>query len=163
MQTTDLAVFNAEAESLIKNELIVKIGENLQLKAAEVLEGAVLGVYLHANKKVAAVVTLSGGAEALANDLAMQVAAMMPKYLAPTDVPNEVMEKEKEIYREQLRGEGKPEAIWDKIIEGKLNKFYEETCLLNQYFIKEDKTKIADLLAAAGADVKITKFARYAV
>lgn len=140
--------FKSWADKQIK-ELVLKIGENIQLSAFGVFDGAVVGQYIHSNKKVAGIVVLSGGEQSVAEDIAMQIAAMSPKWLKPEEVDADVLAKEKEIYREQLLGEGKPEAMIDKITEGKLNKFYEENCLLNQVFIKDDGKKIKDLLAGA--------------
>lgn len=147
--STGLDEFKSWADGVIKNELVVKIGENLQLADCAVIEGSVIGTYLHFNRKTAAVVSLEGGDQALANDIAMHAAAMGPKWLKSEDVPAEVIDKEKEIYAELLRQEGKPEAIWEKIMAGKLAKFYEDNCLLNQVFVKDDTKKISDLLGAS--------------
>lgn len=151
--------FGSWAEAVIKNELVVKIGENIKLGKYEILSGAVIGSYLHANKKIAAIVVLSGGSDALAGDIAMHISALNPLYLDIQDIPPAVLEKEKEIYREQLKQQGKPENIWDKIIEGKLAKYYEDNCLLKQVFIKDENKKIGDLLAG----VKIKQLSRYQV
>ncbi|MFA5076100.1 MAG: translation elongation factor Ts [Patescibacteria group bacterium] len=159
---TDLEPFKTWADEKIKNELIIKIGENMRLGSCGVHSGDLIGSYLHSNKKVAAVVIMKKGNQELANDLAMQVAAMSPKYLAPADVASEELEKEKEIYREQLKNEGKPAAIWDKIIAGKLDKYYSEVCLLKQVFIKDDKMTIEALLKANG-DAEIESFSRYQI
>jgi elongation factor Ts len=150
--------FKSWSEEKIK-ELVLKIGENIQLADFGIFEGAVVGTYIHSNKKVAGVCVLSAGDQETANDIAMQIAAMSPKWLNPESVENEIIEKEKEIYREQLKGEGKPEQIWDKIIDGKLAKFYEENCLTNQIFIKDDSKKIKDLLA----DNTITDWKKFQV
>lgn len=153
--------FKIWSDEFIKNELIVKIGENLQISYSKIFTGDILGSYIHSNKKVGAVVVLVGGNQDLANDLAMQVVAMSPQYIKSADIPTEIIEKEKDIYREQLKNEGKPEQIWDKIIEGKLNKYYEEVCLVNQLFIKDEDKKINDLLSEAGATVQ--DFAKFQV
>lgn len=150
--------FKSWADQKIKDELVVKIGENIQLSNIEVVEGSVIGTYLHSNKKAAGVVVLSAGDEELANDLAMQVVAMEPKYISPSDIPAEELEKEKEIYREQMKNEGKPAGIIDKIINGKLQKYYEDVCLLNQAFIKDDEKKVEALIKEKGADIKVVKF-----
>lgn len=154
--------FKTSADQKIKDELIVKIGENLQLSICDIVEGEVVGTYLHSNKKVAAVVVLTAGTQELANDLAMQIVAMSPKYIKPEDVDKAEIEKEKEIYREQLKGEGKSEAIWPKIIEGKVNKFFTEVCLLKQPFIKDDKISIEKLLEQNGGG-EIVSFKRYQI
>lgn len=152
--------FKSWAEENIKAELVIKIGENIQLGDFGIIEGEVIGVYLHSNKKTGAVVVLTGGDEEVANDMAMQVVAMSPKYLKPADVPASEIEKEKEIYRDQMKDENKPADIVEKIIEGKLNKFYNEVCLNNQQFIKDDSKKISDLL---GADESIKEFKKFSV
>ncbi len=155
--------FKAWAEDKIKNELIVKIGENIQLVIAEIIKGEVIGTYLHSNKKIVSVVVLSSGNRELAIDLAMQIAAMSPKYIKPEDIQAQEIEKEKEIYREQLKGEGKPEAMWDKIIPGKLNKYYQEVCLLKQAYIKDDKITIEQLIKKQGDDIQVLKFSRFQI
>ena len=84
----------------------------------------------------------------LGHDVAMQIAAAKPEYVAPEDVPADVLEREKSVYREQLLAEGKPVAIIDKILEGKVCKFYEQVCLLEQPWIRDDEKKIKDLVIA---------------
>lgn len=137
--------FKSWADEQIK-ELILKIGENIQLSAYGVFEGDIVGQYVHSNKKIAGIVVLNKGEQSVAEDIAMQIVAMSPKWLKPEEVDIDILNKEKEIYREQLLSEGKPEAMIEKIVGGKLNKFYEENCLLNQVFIKDDSKKIKDLL-----------------
>ena len=92
----------------------------------------------------------------LARDIAMHIAASNPLYMSPDEVPAKVIEKEKDVYREQLLKEGKPEAMLDKIMVGKINKFYGEVCLLKQEFIKDDKKKVEEILG----DAKIEAFSR---
>lgn len=150
--------FKAYATDTI-NDLVIKIGENIQIAGQGIYEGALVGRYLHANKKVAGVIVLSAGEVEAANDVAMQIAAMAPKWLKPEEVDADVLAKEKEIYTEQLKSEGKPEAMIEKILVGKLNKFYEENCLINQVFIKDDTKKIKDLLGEA----EIIAWARFSV
>ena len=165
--TIELAEFEKIAQEKIQNELIVKIGENIKLAFAEVITGELIGVYLHSNKKLASIVILAGGNNELALDLAMQITAMSPKFISPQDVPATEIEKEKAIYREQLKNEGKNEAMWDKIIPGKLNKYYAEVCLLNQPFIKDDKMTVGDLIKQTaktmGEEIKVEKFTRYKI
>lgn len=100
----------------------------------------------------------------LARDLAMHIAAADPKYLDPESVPADVLEKEKAIYAEQAANEGKPEKVVEKIVEGKLRKFYETVCLVEQGFVKDPDVKIKDLLnekvAKIGESIKIGKFVR---
>ena len=89
----------------------------------------------------------------------MQIAASGPRYIYSSEVPEEEIEKEKEIYREQLLKEGKPENIMDKILEGKIKKYFEEVCLIEQEYIKDDKQKVKDILKEA----KVENFIRYSL
>ena len=146
--------FQSWATQYIQDELIVKIGENLRLTNFDIFEGDTVGTYLHSNNKVAAVVVLKGGSLDLANAISMHIAAMAPKYLSPEDVPVEVVDKEKEIYAEQLSQESKPADVLAKIMEGKVNKFYTEVCLLKQLYIKDDKKSIEKLLAESKASIE---------
>ncbi len=101
----------------------------------------------------------------LVKDVAMQIAATNPVYVNPDEVPEEVLEKERGIYRDQLKAEGKPEKMWDKIIPGKLKKYYEEVCLTEQKFIKDQNITVATLvnnmIAKTGENIKIRRFARF--
>jgi len=95
------------------------------------------------------------------------VAAMNPIYLSPEQIPAEVVEQERSIYREQLRGEGKPEKMWNKIIEGKLEKYYCEVCFLQQPFVKDDSQTIAQRIQTAiaklGENIQVTAFSRLTI
>lgn len=101
----------------------------------------------------------------LAKDVAMQIAATNPVYVNPEEVPEDIIEKERGIYRDQLKTEGKPEKMWDKIIPGKLKKYYEEVCLTEQKFIKDQNitvgTLVNNLIAKTGENIKIRRFARF--
>jgi len=103
----------------------------------------------------------------LAHDLAMQVAAANPLYLEPGEIPAEVIEREKRIYAEQLAAEGKTGPMVEQIIAGKLNKFYQEVCLMQQPFFKDDKKIVADVIteaiAAIGENIKVKRFVRFAL
>lgn len=103
----------------------------------------------------------------LAHDLAMQVAAANPVYISPEDVPAEVVENEKHIYAEQLKAEGKQGAMTEKIIQGKLEKYYAEACLLKQPFFKNDKQTVQEVIngviAALGENIKVRRFARFSL
>ncbi len=158
-------------------ELMRKKGEKIALKKKDrqASEG-VIGHYVHSNGKVAALVELAcetdfvarnDAFKNLAHELAMQVAAANPSYVSSSDVPEEVKMKEKEIYKEQLKNEGKPEAMLEKIAEGKLQKFYEEMCLLNQPFFKDEKKTVQDLITDAvtqmGENIHINRFVRFSM
>ncbi len=103
--------------------------------------------------------------QTMAKDIAMHIAASNPLYLRPEEIPAEALEREKEIYRSQLKEEKKPEKIWDKIIEGKLNKFYEDVCLTHQKFIKNTDINVETLnnnmIAKTGENIIIRRFARF--
>lgn len=103
--------------------------------------------------------------QTLAKDLAMHVAAANPLYLKPDDIPAPALEREKEIYRSQASQEGKPEKIWEKIIEGKLKKYYEDVCFLEQKFVKNPDitvgTLVKELMAKTGENIVVRRFARF--
>jgi elongation factor Ts len=136
----------------------------------------VIGVYVHHGNRVAAMVELNCETDfvartdefqALVHDLAMQVAATQPQYLTREDIPLEVIESEKQVYRAQMEGQGKPEHILDRIIAGKLEKFYQETCLMEQAFIKDEDTTIEELIKSAvakmGENIVLRRFIRYQI
>ncbi|TSC57026.1 MAG: elongation factor T [Parcubacteria group bacterium Gr01-1014_18] len=138
-------------------------------------EGLV-GMYLHANGKVATMVEVRCETDfvarneefkELAKDLAMQAAAGNPLFVSIASVPTEAVEKEKEILREQLRKEGKKEEMLDKILEGKLKTYYQDNCLLEQKFIKDDTKTVSDLvkekIARLGEKIEVTRFTRYQI
>jgi len=141
----------------------------------EVTQGIVAS-YIHSNKKIGVLVELltvtdfvarNEGFEALAKELSMQIAAVNPLYIKVEDVPREVVEKEREIYREQMKDSGKPQNVIEKIVDGKLNKFYTDVCLLEQEYIKDSSVKIKDLIkqkiAAFGENIEIGRFVRYQI
>jgi elongation factor Ts len=103
--------------------------------------------------------------QTMARDLAMHVAASNPVYVKADEIPADALEREKAIYREQLTAEKKPEKIWDKIIEGKLKKFYEDVCLMDQKFIKNTDitvaTLVSNMIAKTGENIIVKRFARF--
>ena len=136
------------------------IGEKLAAKRLAVVFGESVAAYSHLGGKMGVIIALDkAGKESLAADIAMQVAAANPKYLDSTQVDPAELDKEKEIYREQLAKEGKPEAILEKILEGKVAKYYSEVCLVDQEYIKDDKKKVKDILGEA----KILDFKRFSL
>lgn len=141
----------------------------------EASEGIVAS-YIHSNNKVGVLLELrtvtdfvarNDDFHQLAKELCMQVAAAMPEYVSAEDVPEEVVAKEKEIYREQMKDSGKPDNVIEKIIEGKLKKFFSEVCLLEQNYIKDDKVVIKDLIkekvATYGENIEVGRFTRYQI
>jgi len=136
------------------------IGEKMAIKRFDIIKGATVAAYSHLGGKMGVLVALDQpGKNELAMDIAMQVAAANPKYLVPAEVEAKEMEKEKEIYKEQLLKEGKPAEMVDKIVLGKMGKYYSEVCLTEQEFIKDDKKKVKDILGGAN----ILKFVRYSL
>jgi len=163
---------NGDIEKAI--ELLRKRGQKIaaEKQSREAKEGWI-GHYIHTNGKVAALVELycetdfvarNAEFKELAHNIAMQIAAMNPSYLSPHDVPEEEKEKEREIYREQMINDKKPKNIIDKIIEGKLSKFYSEICLLKQPYFQDEKKTIEDLvtekISKLGEKIEIGKFVR---
>ena len=155
-------------------EFLRKKGQKMSAKRAERVAGeGFIGSYVHSNGKVASMVSLrcetdfvarNSEFQSLAKDLAMHITAANPLYIKPEDIPLPVIEKEKEIYIEDIKREQKPESMAEKIIQGKLEKFFEDACLLNQKFIKDDSKKIKDLIdeatAKIGEKIEISGFSR---
>lgn len=162
---TDMTV-----EALLQ-EKVLTIGENLQIRRFEYFDTACVG-YVHAGGKIGVIVTFntyldpaSDAFVAYGKDVAMQIAAMNTQYLNSEAVPADVLEHEKKIMRELVMNEGKPEAIADRIVEGKINKFYKENCLVDQEFVKDNSMNIAKYTANVakqlGGSIEITGFVRY--
>ncbi|GLB50977.1 elongation factor Ts [Neptunitalea chrysea] len=142
------------------------IGEKIEIGAFEKLEAQFVGGYIHAGNKIATIVSLSAnveGAEEAAKDVAMQAAAMNPVALNESEVNQETIDKEIEIAKEQLRQEGKPEAMLDNIAKGKLNRFFKDNTLVNQSFIKDSKVSVAQYVKSVSADLTVTGFKRVAL
>lgn len=141
------------------------IGEKIELGAFEILEASFVGSYIHAGNKIAVLSGLSNAvdnAAELAKDIAMQAAAMNPVALDEEGVDQATIEKEIEIAKDNLRQEGKPEAMLDKIAQGKLKRFFKDNTLVNQTFIKDNKTTVAQYAKSYG-DVKVVGFKRVAL
>lgn len=144
-----------------RRNLIARIGENITVRRLERMAApTVVGTYVHGTR-IGTLVALSGGDAELAKDLAMHVAAANPQYVAPGDVPEATLAKEREILAAQAATEGKPAAIVDKMVDGRLRKYLAEICLTGQPFVKDPDTAVGKLLEAAGATV--TGFLRYEV
>jgi elongation factor Ts len=150
-----------ESVDLRRRALVAKIGENISVRRALVLESAgPLGAYLHGTR-IGALVALEGGTAELAHDLAMHVAASNPRYLSIAEVPAEVLAKEREILGEQALKEGKSPEITARMVEGRLRKSLNELTLLGQPFVKDPDQNIEKLLAAAGA--RVLRYERFEV
>jgi len=152
------------AEKLIEQTGV--IGEKIELNAFEKIEAPFVGYYIHAGNKIATLVGLSAnvdGAAVVAKDVAMQAAAMNPLALDENGIDAEVIEKEIEIAKDQLRAEGKPEAMLDKIAQGKIKRFFKDNTLVNQIFIKDNKQTVAQYVKSLGKDITVTDFKRVTV
>ncbi len=145
-------------------------------KASRAASEGLVASYIHAGGKIGVLVEVNCETDfvaktdefqALVKDICMQIAASSPQYVSREDVPEEVVEKEKEIYREQALESGKPEKVVDRIVEGKISKFFEEVCLLEQDFIKDPDKKVKDVVTEAiaklGENIVVRRFARFAL
>ena len=161
-----------EAAKRLYEKGLTKAAKKVDREANEGL----IGHYIHAGSRVAGLIEVNCETDFVAktpefqgfvHDVAMQVVAAAPRYVSIDDVPEDVVEQEKAAYRKQMEGEGKPEHILDRIIEGKLKKFYQETCLLEQPFIKDDDKKIGQLvtemIASLGENIVLKRFVLFVV
>jgi elongation factor Ts len=142
------------------------IGEKIEIGGFERLEGAFVGSYIHAGNKIATLTSLSAGVDGAAEaakNVAMQAAAMNPIALNEDGVDAATVEKEIEIAKDQLRQEGKPEAMLDNIAKGKLKRFFKDNTLVNQAYIKDTKQSVSDYVKSVDADLCVTGFKRLAL
>jgi len=174
LQTTTTA--NGKDVKTVITEAVAKIGENIQVRRFNRFEtaGGLLGSYIHAGGKIGVLLELGSDnaaalqkpeATQLAKDLCLHVAANKPLYLIPSEIAPDVLAREREIARDQAKASGKPEAFLDKIIDGKLAKFAQEICLLEQGFVKDPDTTVKKLLDAEskklGGKLSVVRFARF--
>ena len=161
-----------EAVELLRKKGIAKAAK----KAGRETKEGLIHAYIHAGGRVGVLLELNCETDfvarndlfkELANEIALQIAAMKPKYVSREDVPKDVLEKEGEIIREAALAEGKPPHIAEKIAEGKLEKFFKEVCLLEQPYIRDDKKTIEELIkeyiAKIGENIKVSRFCRYEI
>jgi elongation factor Ts len=159
-----------KAEQLLKERGLAQASK----KAMRAAKEGLIDSYIHLGSKVGVMVEVNCETDFVArnemfknlvHDIALHIAAAAPLYISIEDVPRDVLEKEKELYRKQAINEGKPDKILDKIAEGKLKKYYEENCLLEQPFVKDNDIKIGDLvkqnIAKIGENIVIKRFSRY--
>ena len=161
-----------KAAQMLREKGLAKAAKKVGREANE----GMVGHYIHAGGRVAGLVEVNCETDFVArtdefkvfvHDVAMHVVATSPQYVSIEDVPEDVIEREKAIYRKEMEGQGKPENILERIIEGKLKKFYQEACLLEQPFIKDEDKKIGDLvqemIASLGENIVLRRFVRYQV
>jgi elongation factor Ts len=159
-----------KAKTYLREKGLVAVAK----KADRAAEEGLIEAYIHTGNRAGALIELNcetdfvARTEAfkeLAHDLAMQIVAAKPLYLAPEDIPPDALEKKKEIYQTQARDMGKPERIIEKIVEGKLQKYYQEVCLTRQPFIRDDELTVQDVLTQAisktGENIVVRRFARF--
>ncbi|MFQ5779022.1 MAG: translation elongation factor Ts [Terriglobia bacterium] len=145
-------------------------------KAGRTTKEGVVGSYVHAGSKIGVLVEVNCETDFVArtdqfrqlvHDLAMHVAAAEPRFIERQEVTPDILEREREIYTEQAKASGKPAKVLERIVEGKLEKFYEENCLYEQHFIKDDKLTVRELIQAAiarvGENITVRRFARFKV
>ena len=146
-----------------RNALIQKIGENIAIRRFVCYEtSGKIAIYLHGNR-IGVMVDYTGGDDQLGKDMAMHIAAANPQFLNRETVPTDVLDRERAVYEAQAKESGKPAAIVGKMVEGKLEKFYSEACLMDQVYIKDPdgKLRIRDCLKKAGGNVVLNRFVRY--
>ena len=144
----------------VLTEKIATIGEHMSIRRFERYEstGMVEG-YIHGDGRIAVLVDFENGETTLAKDVCMQITAANPEYLAREDVPEERTKKEMEILKAQAMNEGKPAEIAEKMVQGRIGKFYSEICLLDQVFVKDSNVKVGNLISSKGA--KLNRFVRF--
>ena len=153
-----------EAQGKTVQELLVDkiatIGENMNIRRFQRFESeGLVEKYIHGDGKIAVLVNMAKGTNEVAKDVCMQIAAARPEYVRKEEVPEERVQKEMEILKAQTMNEGKPEAIAEKIVQGRIGKFYGEVCLVDQQFVKDPSIKVSDLLKQN--DSEVVEFARF--
>ncbi|HIU51085.1 MAG TPA: elongation factor Ts [Candidatus Merdicola faecigallinarum] len=144
----------------VLTDKIAKIGENMNIRRFERFETeGVVEKYIHGDGKIAVLVDFAKGDSEVAKDVCMQIAAARPEYIRKEEVPQDRVNKEMEILKAQAMNEGKPAEIAEKMVQGRIRKFYEEICLIDQEFVKNPDIKVSELLKTKNAE--ITRFARF--
>ena len=162
-QTDVAALMEGELEEA-RNQLVQKIGENISVRRVEIVEapeGGVLGAYVHGGR-IGAVVTLQGGTQDAARDIAMHVAAINPAVARPENMPQEQLDQEKAVILAQPDMAGKPSEIAEKMVQGRLKKYLAENSLINQPFVKDQNQTVAEFAKASNGG-EVLRFVRYEV
>jgi elongation factor Ts len=162
-----------KAIDILREKGEIKAAKKIEERDAK--EGIVYS-YIHSNSKAGAMIALACETDFvartedfknLAHEITLQIVAMMPDYLNPTDIPEAVLTRETNVYKEQLKNEGKPENIVEKILAGKVEKFYSDVCLMKQAYIKDDSVTIEEMInqyiAKTGEKIQITRFVRFQI
>ena len=153
-KATDVAALMEGDLEAAREALVQKIGENITVRRAFLVEGGVVAAYVHSNAKIAAIVELEGGNADVAKDIAMHVTAVNPQVVSKEDMPEEVVAKEKDIILAQPEMASKPAEIAEKMVVGRINKFLAENSLVEQAFVKNPEQKVGQVAKDAGATVK---------
>ena len=159
MDALNASQMDGKTVAEVMTEAVASIGEKLSLRRFEVYttEDGQLATYIHMGGKIGVIVELSGGDKTLGKDVAMQIAAAKPQCIGREDVDQEALAHEREVLRKQALEEGKPEKIVEKMVDGRINKYYKEVCLVEQEFVKDSDKTIKDILAG----VEVRRFARF--
>ena len=159
MDALNASQMDGKTVAEVMTAAVASIGENLSLRRFEVYttEDGQLATYIHMGGKIGVIVELSGGDKTLGKDVAMQIAAAKPQCIGREDVDQEALAHEREVLRKQALEEGKPEKIVEKMVDGRINKYYKEVCLVEQEFVKDSDKTIKDILAG----VEVRRFARF--
>ena len=159
MDALNASQMDGKTVAEVMTEAVASIGEKLSLRRFEVYttEDGQLATYIHMGGKIGVIVELSGGDATLGKDVAMQIAAAKPQCIGREDVDQEALAHEREVLRKQALEEGKPEKIVEKMVDGRINKYYKEVCLVEQEFVKDSDKTIKDILAG----VEVRRFARF--
>mgnify|MGYP005747668081 FL=1 len=155
-QVTDIEALSSTEIEEDRKSLVQTIGENIQLRrliTVSLEDQSNLGLYVHSDSKLGALVVLNGGNSEMAKDIAMHVAAFNPLCLSKEDIDSEVLNREKAIYENQAQESGKPQEIMDKMVEGKLNRFLSEVSLLSQGFVKDADITVNEYISSEGASI----------
>ena len=159
MDALNASQMDGKTVAEVMTEAVASIGEKLSLRRFEVYttEDGQLATYIHMGGKIGVIVELSGGDATLGKDVAMQIAAAKPQCIGRDDVDQEALAHEREVLRKQALEEGKPEKIVEKMVDGRINKYYKEVCLVEQEFVKDSDKTIKDILAG----VEVRRFVRF--
>ena len=159
MDALNASELDGKAVADVMTEAVASIGEKLSLRRFEVYtsEDGKLATYIHMGGKIGVIVELSGGEDELGKDVAMQIAAAKPQCISRADVDTDALAHEREVLRKQALEEGKPEKIVEKMVDGRINKYYKEVCLVEQEFVKDSDKTIKDILGG----VEVRRFARF--
>ena len=159
MDALNASQMDGKTVAEVMTEAVASIGEKLSLRRFEVYttEDGQLATYIHMGGKIGVIVELSGGDKTLGKDVAMQIAAAKPQCISRADVDTDALAHEREVLRKQALEEGKPEKIVEKMVDGRINKYYKEVCLVEQEFVKDSDKTIKDILGG----VEVRRFARF--